>query len=196
MTFFNIQELKAQGQHIRGMHKYASMEALYNFSEVINESAIPAYANQFDIFLSHSYRDKDTILALKKFIEKAGYSVYIDWIDDPQLNRKYVTRNSVELIRSRMRYCRSLIYMFTPSSEDSKWMPWELGFMDGLKEKKVAILQLNNTPEDNNSVSYIGREYLKIYFTVDKTETELWINNSEGQWVSYKEWLQGKEPGK
>lgn len=178
------------------MHKYASMEARYpvNFSKVINESVTPSYGRQFDIFLSHSYRDKDTILALKEFIEKAGYSVYIDWIEDPQLNRKRVTRDSVELIRSRMLYCRSLIYMFTPNSEDSKWMPWELGFMDGLKEKKVAILQLNNTPGDDNTVSYSGREYLEIYFTVDKTETQLWINNSKNHWVSYKKWLQGEEP--
>lgn len=59
-----------------------------------------------------------------------------------------------------MRACRSLIYAETPAATSSKWMPWELGYVDGYCER-VAIFPV----AQGNTVAngYSGEEYLGIY---------------------------------
>src|SRR5205807_856327 len=42
---------------------------------------------EFDVFLSHSYVDAAAILGLKITLERSGLSVYLDWVEDPQLDR-------------------------------------------------------------------------------------------------------------
>lgn len=88
----------------------------------------------YDIFLSHSYRDKELIYSVKFELEAYGYKVYIDWIDDNQLSREEVT---AEILKNRMDRAKSLVFVTTENSINSKWMPWELGYFDG----KVAILK-------------------------------------------------------
>ena len=75
-------------------------------------------------FLSHSIRDAEPILGLKAFLEAAGRSVYVDWITDPQLDRKAVSGATAEALRSRMRQCDSLFYVYLRNSQCSRWMPW------------------------------------------------------------------------
>jgi len=36
-------------------------------------------ATSFDVFLSHSYLNADSVLALKAEIESIGFGVYVDW---------------------------------------------------------------------------------------------------------------------
>ena len=42
---------------------------------------------EYDIFLSHSSLDKKLVLTLVNLFNEAGYSVYVDWIEDTQLDR-------------------------------------------------------------------------------------------------------------
>lgn len=42
---------------------------------------------EYDIFLSHSSLDKKLVLTLVDLFNEAGYSVYVDWIEDTQLDR-------------------------------------------------------------------------------------------------------------
>lgn len=50
-----------------------------------------ACSQRFDIFLSHSIRDSELVLGVKVVLEDAGKSVYIDWIEDPALDRAQVS---------------------------------------------------------------------------------------------------------
>ncbi|HWO75983.1 MAG TPA: hypothetical protein VNM69_08820 [Bacillus sp. (in: firmicutes)] len=52
----------------------------------------------YDVFLSHAYQDSDTILGLCYFLEDAGYTVYLDWREDPQLSRSNVTKETANII--------------------------------------------------------------------------------------------------
>ena len=63
----------------------ARSKSIYNnFDNIFNESLQKQKNNNsFDIFLSHSSKDKQLILGVKQLIEDSGYSVYIDWVDDP-----------------------------------------------------------------------------------------------------------------
>ncbi len=44
--------------------------------------------NTYDVFLSHAALDAQIVLGVKGIIQDHGYAVYIDWIDDPTLDRK------------------------------------------------------------------------------------------------------------
>ena len=54
----------------------------------------------FYIFLSHSFLDKDEVEGLYIELTNQGYSVYVDWIIDPHLDRTNVTKASAKLIQN------------------------------------------------------------------------------------------------
>jgi TIR domain len=125
----------------------------------LRKSAAASATATFDVFLSHSREDAEVIAGVKNLLEASGISVYVDWIDDPQLDRSRVTTATAAQLRKRMRQCKSLIFATSKSSSDSKWMPWELGYFDGFKPGHVAILPLVSTP----GAGFVGQEYLGLY---------------------------------
>lgn len=161
--------------------KSALLESVENFSAI----------ETYDIFLSHSFLDKEIILGVKLLLEKYKFSVYVDWTEDPQLDRKNVTRQSVELIKERMKSSTSLLYVLTNNSANSKWMPWELGFMDGYTGK-VALLPITNGID-----GFKEHEYLKIYPYVNEEKilkhpnSTLWVNDPTNRncYSTLKKWL-------
>ena len=147
----------------------------------------------FDVFLSHRYLDAKEVLALKALIESYALRVYVDWIDSPQLQRGNVTKETAAELRSVMKRSRSLLYADSVNSSGSKWMPWELGFSDGL-HGKVAIVPV--TDQQQSSESFQGQEYLGIYpyltLTRDRSGTErLIVNESASKYVSLPDWING-----
>lgn len=159
------------------------------FSSSANESI---NKTSFDIFLSHSFKDKEYIKGLFLELTSHGYSVYVDWIIDPHLDRNNITKSSVEHIRKRMRQSKSLIYATSENASNSKWMPWELGYMDGEKGH-CAILPIT----DSEHSSFAGQEFLSVYPYVTKEYISgapergevLWINESANRSVQMKLWL-------
>lgn len=128
------------------------------FSNSINESRknFPS----FDIFLSHSFLDRDDVYGLYLELTEQGHKVYVDWIVDPHLDRSNVTKESATLIRNRMRSSKSLLLAISDKAAVSKWMPWELGFLDG-KTNNCAIIPVSDQVSPPNS--YKGSEYLSLY---------------------------------
>ena len=43
--------------------------------------------DRFDVFLSHARVDEDVVYGAKRELERYGFSVYVDWIVDTQLDR-------------------------------------------------------------------------------------------------------------
>lgn len=147
----------------------------------------------WDIFLSHSYQDaqldNEALLGLRELLKELGYSVYIDWIEDSQLDRSTVTKETAATLKTRMSESKSLLFATSKNSASSKWMPWELGFFDGSKSNRVAVLPLTGGTE------FKGQEYLGLYPYVDVTSGRLYIHSQEtGKWVTYADWLAGKNP--
>lgn len=153
----------------------------------------------YDIFVSHSYSEADEILKLKQMTEDMGFTTYVDWIVDPQLDRSKVNKESAKLLRSRMKQCKSLFFVTSASSPDSKWMPWELGYFDALKQR-VAILPVLESSTVTNE--YKGQEYLGLYpyITKDKPEGSdkptLWVHENSNTYVIFRRWLEGAIPSK
>ncbi len=162
-------------------------------------------SDRFDIFLSHSYKDAEEILGLKKNLESFNYSVYVDWYTDSHLDRESVTKQTADQIRERMRQCKCLFYVSSENAERSVWMPWELGYFDGLNrvermniDGKVAICPL----VDQEIEEYQGQEYLGLYPYIslaklkDSAELILWVNRAPEIYVPFNKWLQGQQPYK
>lgn len=156
-------------------------------SAILTESynAYSSYKT-YDIFLSHSYQDADVILGLKYTFEEKGYSVYVDWIEDKQLNRENVNARTANQLRVKMRSCKSLFFATSDNSSSSKWMPWELGYYDGYRGK-VAILPINVSSYQKDS--FVGQEYLGLYDYVIDNYGSLYIKYLNGSVKSFREWI-------
>jgi len=170
-------------------------------SSIINEqkkqfSNVDKSKLKFDIFLSHSFLDKEEVLGLYRELTEKGFSVYVDWIVDADLERGNVTKATAELIKSRMENSKSLLLAVSTNAAMSKWMPWELGFIDG-KTDRCAIVPIS---KDNLNLSTFNRvEYLKLYPYLDR-ETDmsgimrLWINEDLSTYIELKNWINGTNP--
>ena len=151
-------------------------------------------ASGFDVFLSHSSNESKKLLAgIKKTLESFNFSVYIDLFDDPQLSLANVNIDTANTIKSRMKISKSLVYVYSSYSTQSRWMPWELGYFDGLKGK-VGILPTNEV-----ETTYKHEEYLALYPHIDLEEgsltkkNELWINESTSRYAAFRGWIDNKE---
>lgn len=146
----------------------------------------------FDIFLSHSYDDRNYVEPMKQILEDIGYRVYVDWIFDRQLDRSKVTPETADLLRKRMMQSKSLLYLVSKNSCDSQWMQWELGYSDGQKGK-VAILPISKSSHSENA--YNGLEYLGLYPYIfhELNMKDLKIRLKNNQVVNFKDWLNGPD---
>lgn len=188
MALFTESELlSTRKSHRDFMQKSAS-------TIILEERKIPL-TQSFDVFLSHSYLDKELIIGLKGELEKLNYSVYVDWIADEELDRRKVSKETADTIRKRMKNCKCLFFATSVNSTNSKWMPWECGYFDGLRGS-VAILPVAKTSQS----TYNGQEYLGLYPFVDKAASNgkelLWINEAPDIYVSFEKWLKGEKPTK
>lgn len=148
-------------------------------SAILHES-VTSTRDSYDIFLSHSKMDSELILGVKSLLEKYGFSVYVDWVDDPLLIRSNVNATSAAVIRGRMRSSTMLIYAHTLNSSSSRWCPWELGFFDGIKSGNVFIMPVST----DEKYGFDGQEYLGLYPYVDEAQSQLgemslWINTKK-----------------
>lgn len=159
MAYFTKQEARNYARSVT-----ASFESYSSKLESIVESQ--NYRRQFDVFLSHSIRDAELVLGVANILEKMGQKVYIDWVVDKQLSRDSVTKETAETLRNRMKQSSKLLYLATDNASSSKWMPWELGYFDGLKSGNVAILPL----VEYSFSSFKGQEYLGLYPALDKDD--------------------------
>lgn len=152
--------------------------------------------SSFDIFLSHSHFDAELLDGTYRFLVGLGYSVYLDSRVDPAPQGSEVTRKTVEQVRERLKQSKSLFFATTDGAKNSRWMPWELGYMDGLKDK-CAILPISSWSKEGDA--YEGREYLGVYpyiTSAKNTEKEerIWVHEDSKTYVSFDLWLKGREP--
>lgn len=128
---------------------------------MLRESSSMPMTTKFDFFLSHSSIDRTLVLGVKSILASKGYTVYIDWLDDPQLTRSTVSKQTADVIRRRMRQSVNLVYVHTANAALSRWCPWELGYFDAFShpDERVFIFPLM----DHKQEAFRGQEYLGLY---------------------------------
>jgi hypothetical protein len=142
---------------VRRLAANATLSKSVRADSILKEEAAVKQA-AYDIFLSHSYGDKEMILGIKRFVESKGFSVYVDWVDDKQLDRSKVTKETASVLREQMNRCKCLIYAYSPNISQSRWCPWELGYFDG-KNGKSYVMPVVAIESDG----YAGVEYVGLY---------------------------------
>lgn len=157
MAYLRISDVQAAGRTARAYVRKSASEILAEDSRQFSK------AQRYDIFLSHSSQDADEIYGVKSIIESSGLRVYVDWIDDPELDRADVSTTTAKVLRDRMKTCSSLVYVHSSNAAESVWMPWELGYFDGLKPGHVWILPLVSSSD----AEFKGQEYLGLYPPVE-----------------------------
>lgn len=140
----------------------------------------------FDVFLSHARLDAELVLGVKSILEGRGQSVYVDWIDDPHVDRSTVSPATADGLRRRMRQCASLIYVYTRSATNSRWMPWELGYFDAYNGN-VAVLPIFQSSSDPH---FKGEEFVGLYPYVDVGNATLWVHKSSNEYAKFAQWRQ------
>jgi hypothetical protein len=195
MALFSAAQLRNAGQaEVRKSWAYAQSAKELLREEVRKQSS----SAQYDIFLSHAFRDAELILGLRNALVGMGFSVYVDWLEDPTLDRERVTPETAKMLRIRMRACSSLLFATSDAAADSKWMPWELGYFDAYRGGRVAIIPVSESQHPGDD--WKGREYLGLYPYITRntakgtlTET-LWAHTSPSSYVIFREWLKGTAP--
>jgi hypothetical protein len=170
------------------LNERASIKMFSASEKFLLESRPEDYS--FDIFLSHSFLDKKKVQGLYNILTALGYSVYVDWINDPQLNRNNVTQKSAELVRKRMKASKSLLLAISSNASLSKWIPWELGYIDG-NVNKCAIVPVSD--DLIASKKFDRAEYLLLYPYIKLAKIDyqekLYLVESGNNYVSLENWL-------
>ena len=95
----------------------------------------------YDLFISHSYKDRSSLFQLKALLNALNLNVYLDWVNDKdELLRNKTCAETAAVITERIKASKAILYVHSKSSLESKWTPWELGFAFAIG-KKVCVLQ-------------------------------------------------------
>lgn len=178
----------------RGIYEFSQKSILDENKQITEIKNIPT-GMKYDLFLSHSSLDKKLVLTLVQLFNNAGYSVYVDWINDKQLDRRAVTSSTANTLKLRLQESNGLSYVATQNTISSKWCPWELGLADGMKNGRACILPIL----DNSQANYQGLEYLGIYPHLEYAKEAVsgkdnfWVydNYNSKKYVVLSLWLKG-----
>jgi len=190
MAYLTISDTEGALQRTQARRQIAKAATV-----VLKESASAFRStDSFDVFLSHCLKDADKVLGVKAYLEEQHLKVYVDWIEDPQLDRGKVTPATADHLRTRMAACASMIFATSDNSPDSKWMPWELGFFDGLRKGRIAILPLIAS----EGATFDGQQYLGLYPKIEKLPLttggfQVFVTNGVGTktYISLKDFRDG-----
>lgn len=194
MAFLTEQQIRNRFESEK-RERYSKGYRFFSATEALNEGRIADSAQLYDIFLSHSSLDNELVAGLKMMLEDMHYKVYVDW-NDKKLNPNKVTPETAAVLRERMKQCRSLLYAFSENASNSKWMPWELGYFDALKNSRVAVLPISKTAQDG----YKGSEFVGVYYFVKFNKISgtdkdaMWVHDGSEKYVIFDAWLRGHNP--
>ena len=110
-------------------------------------------------FLSHSSQDQGLVVGVIQLLENHGAKVYIDK-KDPTLP-PYTSKDTALGLKNRISQSRKFVLLASKNSQDSRWVPWELGLADGYKGMdRIAILP---AVEQKFDTSWTNWEYIGLY---------------------------------
>lgn len=133
----------------------------------------------FDFFISHSSNDESEIITIFKLLNKQGFHVYIDWVNDKYaLTRDLVNENTAHVLTERLLKAKYLFYYHSSDSAKSQWTPWELGYFHALG-KSIFVFNPKDLPIP---------EFVKLYNTVKVVDSQFCVcNNSKS--IKLNDWI-------
>lgn len=140
---------------------------------------------KFDIFLSHNSKNEEQIVRFYKNINKFGYIVYVDWVNDKfDLRREWCNSTTADVIKKRIEQSSVFVIYVTKDTLSSLWCAWELGYADALRKKICIFL-------DNVDIKDLPQFFGAIPI-IEFDQQEMFILESNNK-IPYKNWLHGGE---
>lgn len=183
------------------MISYATKDELRRFSSEIplNERvALRKSASSRGLvgstFLSHSSKDEDLVVGATRVLENHGAKVYIDEID-PEMP-PYTSDETAAILKKRISQAARFVLLASKNSQQSTWVPWELGIADG--DKGMGRIALFPAVESSNEKAWTSWEYLGLYRRIVWGNLEgysdpLWmvLDEKKNTAIRLREWLAG-----
>jgi len=116
-------------------------------------------------YLSYSPKDEEIARGLQVLFSENGWNVHIDW--DKTNNADIPDMRTASSIKDKIAALDWFIFLGTPNSTGSLWLPWELGFADGKKSQDKIII-VSTTDEAGRCY---GDEYTQLYRHINQTKT-------------------------
>ena len=167
----SIKKSKRKNYFIKYIETYDLTDIIYKFIEFRNIiSNQSKNLNNYDIFLSHKYTNKFynfTLYFVLKYIYRLN--VYVDWIENPNLNRKKVSKQTINVLSKALKKSKYLLFFNLNDNSTTTWMAWEVGYFKGLN-KRVGIMDLGDYLKGRSNVEKLSsnevfkvNNYLGIY---------------------------------
>ena len=127
----------------------------------VSKSIYEARANKVKTaFLCHSHKDRSLVTGISNLLIKAGWRIYIDWLDGSMPNKP--NRDTANKLKKRIREMDYFLFLATSNSVNSRWCPWEIGYADTHKYPERLMI----IPTRDGSTEH-GSEYLQLYRRID-----------------------------
>lgn len=117
---------------------------------------------EFDVFISHSYKDSALVKKIKKSLNKKDLNIYCDWTSDNDfLKRDMAGQFTEQVLKKRIEQSRYILFVRTENTTESdnsiksKWIQMELEHSKKLNKKIYCIDLINN----GTSVEFESLEY-------------------------------------
>lgn len=124
-----------------------------------SEMRLRAAAENKNIFLSYSSKDRLYLPGVITLLENHGGAVYVDE-GDARLPKR-PSKETAAILRDTIQRLKRFVLFVSLSSKDSTWIPWELGLGDAYKTlSNVAILP---AAETSYNQEWAEQEYLGLY---------------------------------
>lgn len=183
------------------MFEYITKAELRNFASQVplNEQAIlrkSASSRSLlgSTFLSHSSKDQDLVVGAIRMLEGHGGKVYVDEIDPAM--PPYTNDETAALLKQRIHQTHRFVLLASKNSQDSRWVPWELGIADG--DKGVGRIALFPAADASNEQAWASWEYLGLYRRIvwgdlQGYKDRLWmvLDEKKNTAVTLRDWLSG-----
>jgi hypothetical protein len=142
----------------------------------------------YDVFLSHSSKDKDLVGKIRDVIEKEfGFDAYVDWDENSGMKRSEVANT----VKKAMKHSKTLLIVKTKNSDESSWVSWETGYFEALncqsgdnKLDRIGVLVIEdgdyNAEEVQISSTCYHQEYLLRYTFVNEDNLRSFIGGKNG----------------
>ena len=164
-------------QHLQSLGKYVKLRKNFKGKRKIyhTDRALPNYSpeelvkflnsksveskKKYDIFISHSYLDKNLVKSTKNALNLQNLSCYYDWTSDQDfLKRNLISDYTKEVLKKRIEQSKALILVLTHNviadgEITSEWIKMEIEHAKSLG-KKICCLNFTD----------LGHQFINIEF--------------------------------
>ena len=136
---------------------------------------------QYNVFLSHSSKDREMVLDLVSRLNALDYVVYVDWVSDREdMDRNKANTDTAKVLLERMKQSNALMVIQTSNASVSPWVAWEIGFYLSTG-KKICVYDAGIPPVYNP-------EFMRMHPKVRDSEDNF-VVEVNGQNLPIRDWL-------